>query len=66
MDRAPLNCTVGNNLPRELGASGDVRMTDAGGQGKDWALKETGLQPVLEPLRETARSTVVLDHQVRK
>ena len=41
-------------------------MTDAGGQGKDWALKETGLQPVLEPLRETAQSTVVLDHQVRK
>ena len=41
-------------------------MTDAGGQGKDWALRETGLQPVIEPLRETARSIVVLDHQVRK
>lgn len=66
MNRAPLNCTVGNNLLRELGASGDVRMTDAGAQGKNWALRETGLQPVLEPLRETARSTVVLDHQVKK
>ena len=41
-------------------------MTDAGAQGMDWALRETGLQPVLEPLRETARSTVELDHQVKK
>ena len=34
-------------------------MTDAGGQGKDWALRETGLQPVLEPPGQEIEHSVV-------